>query len=69
MNNNEFKTTINKNIYNSNNAQKFLVDIITQKIIEKEAFELYSNLIIPDINELKNAKGKSKLREILEIRF
>ena len=69
MNNHEFKTTINKSIYNLNNAQKLLVDITTQKIIEKEAFELYSNLIIPDINELKNAKGKSKLREILDMRF
>ena len=69
MSNNEFNTTINKNVYNLNNAQKFLVDITTQTIIEKEAFELYSNLITPDINELKNAKGRSKTKrnKILDI--
>ena len=62
LNNNEFKTTINKKVYNLNNAQKFLVDITTQKIIEKGAFELYSNLIITNINELKNGKGESKTK-------
>ena len=69
MSNNEFNTTVNKNVYNLNNAQKFLVDITTQTIIEKEAFELYSNLITPDINELKNAKGRSKTKrnKILDI--
>ena len=69
LSNNEFNTTINKNVYNLNNAQKFLVDITTQTIIEKEAFELYSNLITPDINELKNAKGRSKTKrnKILDI--
>ena len=69
LSNNEFNTTVNKNVYNLNNAQKFLVDITTQTIIEKEAFELYSNLITPDINELKNAKGRSKTKrnKILDI--
>ena len=69
LSNNEFNTTINKNVYNLNNAQKFLVDITTQTIIEKEAFELYSNLITPDINELKNAKSRSKTKrnKILDI--
>ena len=62
MNNNEFKTTINRKNYNLNNVQKFLVDITTQKIIEKGAFELYSNLIITNINELKNGKGESKTK-------
>ena len=62
LNNNEFKTTINKKVYNLNNAQNFLVDITTQKVIEEGAFELYSNLIITNINELKNEKSESKTK-------
>ena len=40
----------------------FLTRINAQKVSEKEARDLYSNLITPDINELKNAKVKAKLR-------
>ena len=34
--------------------------ITTQKISKKDALKLYSNLITPNITELKNTKGKSK---------
>ena len=37
LNNNEFKTTIDKNIYDLKNAEKFLVKITTQKFSKKEA--------------------------------
>ena len=42
------------------NAEKFLTTIITQKISYDEAFELYSDLITPEITELENTKGKGK---------
>ena len=69
LNKNEFKTTINKKVYDLKNVQKFLVKITTQKISEKEACKLCFNLITPDINELKNPKGKSKNKrnKILDI--
>ena len=34
--------------------------ITTQKISEKEALKLYSDLITPDIAALEKSKGKSK---------
>ena len=37
-----------------------MVKITTQKISEKEALKLYSDLITPDITELENTKGKGK---------
>ena len=69
LNNNELKTTVNKKFYNLKNAQTFLVNITTKKISENEARDLYSNLITPDIHQLKNAKHKSKYKknEILDI--
>ena len=68
LNNNELKTIVSKKVYNLKNAQKFLVNITTKRINEKEARDLSSNLITPDINELKNAKRKSKNKrnEILD---
>ena len=60
MNYNEFKTTGNKKAYDLTNAKKFLMRITTQKVSEKEALKLYSDLITPDITELENAKGKGK---------
>ena len=42
------------------NAKKFLVKIATQTISDKDAKELYSDLITPNIIELKNTKGKGK---------
>ena len=44
------------------NAKKNLVKITTQKITEKEAFELYSDLINPDVDVLKKSKSKDKDR-------
>ena len=35
LNNNKFKTTVNKKAYDLKNAKKFLVKITTQKISEK----------------------------------
>ena len=42
------------------NVKNFLVKITTQKISEKDARKLHSDLIVPDITKLKNTKGKSK---------
>ena len=60
LNNDKFKTTVNKKTYDLKNAKKFLVKITTQKISEEDAKKLYSDLITPDIIELKNTKGKGK---------
>ena len=60
LNNNEFKTTINKKTYDLKNVKNFLEKITIQKISEKDAKNLYSNLIDPDITMLKNAKSKDK---------
>ena len=57
LNNDKFKTTVNKKTYDLKNSKKFLVKITTQKISEEDAKELYSDLITPDISELKNSKG------------
>ena len=69
MNNNEFKTTVDKKTYDLKNAKKFLVRIITQKISKEEVLKLYFNLIAPDKTELENAKGKGKNKtyKILEV--
>ena len=42
----------------------FLVKITIQKISEKKALELYSNLISPDITGLEKSKEKPKIREV-----
>ena len=51
------------------NAKTFLVRITSQKISEKEAHELYSDLIAPNITGKENAKGKdkNKRRKVLEV--
>ena len=61
-NNDEFKTTVNKKAYDLKNGKKFLVKITTQRISEKGALKLYSDLIIPDITELEKSKSKGKDR-------
>ena len=62
LNIDKFKTTINKKAHDLKNAKKFLVKIITPKISEKEALELYSDLKIPDTAELEKSKSKNKGR-------
>ena len=57
LDNDEFKTTVNKKVYDLKNAEKFLLTIGTQKISEEDAKKLYSDLITPDINELTNVKS------------
>ena len=60
LNNNEFKTTIDKKPYDLKNTKNLLVKITTQKISKEEALKLYFDLITPYISQLKNTKGKSK---------
>ena len=69
LNNNEFKTTVDKKTYDLKNAKRFLVRITTQRISKEEALELYSDLIAPDITVLENTKGKGKNKrhKILEV--
>ena len=69
LNNNEFKSTVNKKAYDLKNAKDFLEKIIIQKISEKDAKKLYSDLITSDVTKLKNAKvkGKNKRNNILNV--
>ena len=69
LNNDKFKTTVNKRVYDLKNARKFLLIIGTQKVSEKEANELHSGLIAPDTTALKNMKdkGKNKRYNILNV--
>ena len=60
LNNDKFKATVDGKAYDLKNAKKFLVKITTEKISEKEALKLYSDLIIPDIAALEKSKSKSK---------
>ena len=60
LNNNKFKTSVDKKTYDLKNGKKFLEKITTQKISEKNAKKLYSDLIAPDITKLENTKGKDK---------
>ena len=60
MNKNKFKTSVDGKAYDLRNAKKFLVKITTQKISQKEALELYSDLIAPYTTELEKSKGKDK---------
>ena len=60
LNKNKFKTSVDGKAYDLRNAKKFLVKITTQKISQKEALELYSDLIAPYTTELEKSKGKDK---------
>ena len=62
LNKDEFKTIVQGKPYDLRNAEKFLLEITTKKIIEKEAFKLCSDLIIPDIAALEKSTGRSKNR-------
>ena len=44
--------------------KKFLVKTTAQKISEKEALKLYSDLITPDITALEKFKKKAKIGKI-----
>ena len=69
LNNDEFKTTVDKKAYDLKNAKRFLVKITTHKISEKYALKLDSDLIIPDITALGKSKikGKDSRNNILNV--
>ena len=54
LNNDEFKTTVDKKAYDEKCKKA------TPKISEKETIKLYSDLIIPDIAVLEESKAKAK---------
>ena len=62
LNNDEFKTTVEKKAYDLKYAKKFLVKVTNQKISENEALKLYSDLMTPDITALEKSKSKGKDR-------
>ena len=44
LNNNAFKTTVDKKDYDLKNAKKFLVKITTQKLSKKDTRQLYHEI-------------------------
>ena len=52
LNNSKFKIIVERKVYDLRNAKRILLETTTKKISEKEAFKMYSDLIIPDIAAL-----------------
>ena len=70
LNNNRFKTTVNKRAYDLKNAKTLLEKITTQKISENEASRLYFDLIISEIIKLqkvKGSRGENRKKNILGV--
>ena len=70
LDNKNYRTVINNNKYDVNNAEQFLLEIVAKKIRKNEARKLYKNLIEPKSIELtraKNIRGKNKRLNILNI--
>ena len=63
------KTSVEGRAYDLKNAEKFLLEILTKTICKNKALELYSDLIIPDIDVLikLTSRGKDRKENILEI--
>ena len=63
------KTSDEGRAYDLKNAEKFLLEILTKTICKNKALELYSDLIIPDIDVLIKliSRGKDRKENILEI--
>ena len=63
------KTSDEGRAYDLKNAEKFLLEILTKTICKNKALELYSDLIIPDIDALikLTSRGKDRKENILEI--
>lgn len=63
------KTSVEGRAYDLKNAEKFLLEILTKTICKNKALELYSDLIIPDIDALikLTSRGKDRKENILEI--
>ena len=54
--NNDFKFTINRKIYDLKNAKRFWMDITTRKTAKSEAKKLHKELIQKDIDALEKSK-------------
>ena len=60
LDNKDYQTKINNYNYDLKNSEQFLLKIITKKISKKESRELCKILIEPEVDKLRNAKGKGK---------
>ena len=52
-----YKTTINNHVYDLKNTEKILLEVITKKISEAKACELYDRLTKGDTDALEKGKG------------
>ena len=60
LDNKDYQTKINNYNYDLKNSEQFLLKIITKKISKNESWELCKILIEPEVDKLRNAKGKGK---------
>ena len=60
LDNKDYQTKINNDNYDLKNAKQVLLKIVAKKISGNKARKLYKNLTEPNVDKLKNAKGKGK---------
>ena len=60
LDNKDYQTKINNDNYDLKNAKQVLLKIVAKKISGNKAHKLYKNLTEPNVDKLKNAKGKGK---------
>ena len=57
-----YKTTINNHVYDLKNAEKILLEVITKRISEAKACELYDRLTKGDTDALEKGKVEVKAK-------
>ena len=60
LDNEDYKNTANNRRYDLKNAEKILLEILTNKISKNEARKLFSILIKPDVDTLIKSTGRGK---------
>ena len=62
--NEDYKNTANNRRYDLKNAEKILLEILTNKISKNEARKLFSILIKPDVDTLIKSTGRGKNKRV-----
>ena len=62
--NEDYKNTANNRRYDLKNAEKILLEILTNKISKNEAHKLFSILIKPDVDTLIKSTGRGKNKRV-----
>ena len=64
LDNEDYKNTANNRRYDLKNAEKILLEILTNKISKNEARKLFSILIKPDVDTLIKSTGRGKNKRV-----